>query len=73
MKGCIVSKAIAADEFKTVVKDALRETLEEQRDWLHEIVAEVLEDFALARAVSEGLKTKRASRTEVFRILDRKS
>lgn len=68
-----MSKVIATDDFKSAVKDALRETLQEQRDWLHEIFAEVLEDFALAQAMRDGLKTKRASRAEVFRILDRKS
>lgn len=58
---------------KQALKEALVETLEEQRDWLHEVFVEVLEDFALASAVQEGQKTKRADRDEVVRTLRAKS
>lgn len=54
---------------KQAVKDALAETLHEQRGLLQEVFAEVLEDFALSEAVREGLKSKAASREEVFRAL----
>lgn len=57
------------DTLKHAVKSALEETLQEQRGLLHEIFAEVLEDFALAEAIREGQKTKGATRKEVFRIL----
>ena len=45
------------------------ETLHEQRELLHDVFAEVLEDFALAEAIRAGKKTKPAQRNEVFRIL----
>jgi signal transduction histidine kinase len=51
------------------LKEALTETLQEQRKLFHDVFAEVLEDFALAEAIREGLKTKRATREEVFRVL----
>jgi len=54
---------------KRAVKEALVETLHEQRELLHDVFAEVLEDFALAEAIREGQKTKPAHRDEVFRIL----
>ncbi len=54
---------------KRALKEALAETLHEQRELLHEVFAEVLEDFALAEAIREGEKSKRASRDEVFRLL----
>lgn len=54
---------------KQVLKEALAETLREQRELLHEVFSEVLEDFVLAEAIREGQKTKRATRDEVFRIL----
>jgi hypothetical protein len=54
---------------KQALKEALAETLQEQRELLHEVFAEVLEDFALAEAIREGQKTKRATRADVFRIL----
>ena len=54
---------------KRAVKEALVETLHEQRELLHDVFAEVLEDFALAEAIRAGKKTKPAQRNEVFRIL----
>lgn len=54
---------------KRVLKEALVETLQEQRDLLHDVFTEVLEDFALAEAIREGQKTRGAARDEVFRIL----
>jgi len=51
------------------LKEALTEALQEQRKLFHEVFAEVLEDFALAEAIREGQKTKRATREEVFRVL----
>ena len=51
------------------LKEALTETLQEQRKLFHDVFAEVLEDFALAEAIREGQKTKRATREEVFRVL----
>jgi hypothetical protein len=54
------------------MKEALVETLQEQRELLHDVFAEVLEDFALAEAIREGQKTKRTSRDEVFEILGAK-
>lgn len=57
---------------KEAVKEAVAETLREQRDLLHEVFAEVLEDFALAEAIREGRETEPATREEVFRALRRK-
>jgi hypothetical protein len=54
---------------KRALKEALAETLQEHRELLHEVFAEVLEDFALSAAVREGQKTERASREEVLRAL----
>jgi hypothetical protein len=55
---------------KRVLKEALAETLQEQRELLHEVFMEVLEDFALAEAIRAGRRTKPASRAEVLRILE---
>jgi hypothetical protein len=46
--------------------EALAETL-------HEIFAEVLEDFALAETIREGRRTKRAERGEVVGVLKSKA
>jgi len=58
--------------FKRTLKEALAETLQEQRELLHEVFTEVLEDFALGEAIREGQATKPATREEVFRILEDK-
>ena len=54
---------------ENALKKALTETLQEQRELLHEVLTEVLEDFGLAAAIREGQKTKPAPRDEVFRVL----
>jgi hypothetical protein len=61
------------EELKQALKEALTETLHEQRELLHEVFAEVLEDFALAEAIREGRQTERVGRDEVFDILDGKT
>jgi len=52
-----------------LTENVLKETLQEQRGLLHEVFAEVLEDFALAEAIREGQKTKRATSEEILRVL----
>jgi hypothetical protein len=61
------------ESLKRALKEVLVETLHEQRELFHEVFAEVLEDFALAEAVREGRETNRASRDEVFRLLQGKA
>lgn len=58
---------------KHVLKVAMVETLQEQRELFHEVFAEVLEEFALAEAIGEGKRTARVSRSEVFRVVDGRS
>ena len=61
------------EALKQAVKEALSETLFEQREFLHDVFAEVLEDFALAEAVREGRETKIVERDEVLQILQARS
>lgn len=58
---------------KHALKEAFVEALQEQRELLHEVFAEVLEDFALAEAMREGRSTKSASHDEVLKVLQGKS
>lgn len=62
-------KNIDAPILKQTLKEALAETLHEQRDLLEEVFTQVVEDVALSRAIREGRKTKLASRQEVFKAL----
>ena len=60
---------IQSEAFKKVLKEALTETLREQRDLLYEVFADVLEDFALAEAIREVQQTEPTRREEVLDIL----
>jgi hypothetical protein len=55
---------------KQALKEALTETLHEQRQLLHEVFAEVLEDFALVEVIRERRQTGRVDRDEVFDVLE---
>jgi hypothetical protein len=55
---------------KDALKSALIEILEERSDLLREVLTEVFEDVALARAIREGEASEPTSREEIFRILD---
>lgn len=61
------------ESLKPALKEALTEVLREQRGLLHEVFAEVIEDFALAKAIREGKGSKPISREAVFRTLRNKS
>jgi hypothetical protein len=58
------------EKLKDLMKAALVEALEEHRDLVQDIVEEALEDFALARAIEQGLESESVSRDEVFAILE---
>ncbi len=55
-------------EFKQALKEAISETLHENRELLLEIFAEALEDFALAEAIREGQFPEMNPHEEVFSL-----
>lgn len=48
----------------------MAESLQEQRDLLHEVVEEALEDVALVRAIEEGESSEMIGREAVLSILE---
>ena len=58
------------ERMKDLLKMALVEALEEHRELVQDIVEEAMEDFALARAIEQGLESQSVSRPEVFTILE---
>jgi len=58
---------------KKTFKDALVEVLHEERDALREVLAEIVEDSALADAICDGQDSEPADRDAVFRILEAKA
>jgi hypothetical protein len=68
-----MSQAKPSDRaIKQAVKEALAETLQEQRAMLHQVFAEVLEEFALSESIREGRNTPTVSRDTVIRVLRNK-
>jgi hypothetical protein len=57
-------------QIKDLFKQAVLELFQERRDLLYNLLAEVIEDLALANAIKEGESTETVSRAEVFRILE---
>ena len=62
--------SIPEDTLKQAMKEALAETFAEQRDLFREVVAEALEDFALAEAIEEGQQTEKVNRQRIFDTLE---
>jgi spore coat polysaccharide biosynthesis protein SpsF (cytidylyltransferase family) len=57
-------------QIKDLFKQAVLELFRERRDLLYDLLAEVIEDFALANAIRQGESTEMTSRAEVLRILE---
>ena len=55
---------------KDLLKEAILELMQERRDELEEILAQVIEDLALARAIEEGEVTETVSEAEILQILE---
>ncbi len=66
----MTTATIDEEKLKDLLKAALVEALEENRDLVRDIVEEAMEDLALARAIEEGLGGTSVSRDEVFAILE---
>jgi len=62
---------ISLDEtrMKEVFKQAVLELLQERRDVLYDVFAEVMEDFALAKAIQEGESTESVTREKILESL----
>jgi RNA-splicing ligase RtcB len=55
---------------KQALKEALVETFHEERDFLYEVIADVMQDLAFAEAIQEGRKTEFVSREDIFNLLE---
>jgi hypothetical protein len=54
---------------KSLLKETLIELLEERREEFSELLLEVLEDVALARAIREGERTGLVDKNEILEII----
>ena len=56
-------------QLKEILKAAIVEVLQENREEFSELLAEVLEDIGLQQAIAEGETTELVSREAIFKIL----
>ena len=62
--------SLEEERVKELFKEALLELLQEQRDVLYDLLAEVIEDSALMNAIKEGESTQTVQRADVFEALE---
>jgi hypothetical protein len=67
--GLTMEICVDENRLKELMKDAFVEVFDERKEVIYEILAEVIEDIALARAIKEGEATKSVSRDEIFGII----
>jgi hypothetical protein len=61
---------LAENQLKELLKVALVEVLQEQKDLFSDLFAEAMEEIALAKAIEEGEMTELVSREAIFKILE---
>ena len=66
-----MSVSVDDNRLKEVLKAAIVEVLEERRDYVRDLIEEVIEGIALSHAIQEGEGSELVSRDEVFKTLER--
>lgn len=62
-----------SDQLKAVLKSAIVELFHENRQEISDLLAEIIEDIAMERAIEEGETTELVSREAIFRLLKPKA
>ena len=62
---------IPESDLKELIKTALEELIKEKPEMFKEILEELLEDYALGKAIEEGLRTENVSGEEVLKTLNK--
>ena len=58
-------------KLKELLKLAIIEVFQEQKELFSDLLAEVIEEIALENAIKEGEKTEPVSRDAIFKLLER--
>lgn len=61
--------SITKEKVKEPFKQAIFEVLNERKEMVYDIFADVLEDFALVKAIKEGESSERVNKKQVFKTL----
>ena len=60
------------ERLKEILKSAIVELLRDNREEFSELLADVMEDIAMERAIAEGAATEIVSREAIFQLLEPK-
>ncbi|MEI6332238.1 MAG: hypothetical protein WCP16_23610 [Pseudanabaena sp. ELA645] len=61
---------LEAQDLRPLLKELLREMFTQERDLLAELIYEVMEDVAMAKAIAEGKNSENVGRDEIFALLE---
>lgn len=64
---------VNTNELKELLKIAIVEILQEQKEIFTDIITEAMEDIALVKAIEAGENTEIVSREAIFSVLSQKS
>ena len=62
--------SLESDRLKQTIKQAILELFQENKEEFSTLLAEIIEDIALSKAIEEGEKTELVDKEAVFSILD---
>jgi predicted HTH domain antitoxin len=65
-----INLGVPEGDLKNLVKIALEELIREKPELFKELIIEIIEEIALAKAIEEGLNTPEVSEKEVMDILN---
>jgi hypothetical protein len=66
----MLESSLSETQIKDLMKAAILEIFQEQRDLFQDLIAEALEDIALVKAIDEGKDSEPVSREAIFEILE---
>jgi Fe2+ transport system protein B len=69
--GYMAEISLDENKLKEILKTAIVEVIQERKEIFSDLLAEIIEDIALEKAIKEGENTESVSREAIFKILDR--
>ena len=61
------------EQLKEILKSAIVELVRDNREEFSELIADIIEDVAMERAIAEGNTTELVSRDTIFQLLEPKA
>lgn len=62
--------ALNPDQLKEIVKTAIVELLQDNREEVSDFLTDIIEDIALTQAITEGENSEKVDRASIFQILE---